>query len=77
MVCSDVRLQEAVLKSADLVILNNAFEFFCSLEEQAKYVCKQLMSAPAAFPQILYLCCQYSPFLFYTASYCIDLELFW
>ena len=34
---SDVRQQGSVLQSADLVILNNVFEFFCSLDEQAKY----------------------------------------
>ena len=35
-ICSDVRLQAAALQSADLIILNNVFEFFCSLEEQAR-----------------------------------------
>ena len=33
---SDVCLQAELLQSADLIILNNVFEFFCSLEEQAR-----------------------------------------
>lgn len=37
-ICSDVRLQANILQSSDLIILNNVFEFFNSLEEQARYV---------------------------------------
>ena len=33
---SDVRQQKNLLLAADVVVLNNAFEFFCSLAEQAE-----------------------------------------
>lgn len=35
-VCSDVLHQSKVLANADVIILHNVFEMFCSLEEQAK-----------------------------------------
>ena len=33
---ADVRHQAHLLQSADVIVMNNVFEFFCSLEEQAK-----------------------------------------
>jgi len=33
---SDVRQQKDLLLMADVVVLNNVFEYFCSLEEQAE-----------------------------------------
>ena len=33
---ADVRHQAQLLHTADVIIMNNVFEFFCSLEEQAK-----------------------------------------
>lgn len=32
----DVRHQAQLLHTADVIVLNNVFEFFCSLQEQAK-----------------------------------------
>ena len=37
-ICSDVLDQAEVLASADVIILHNVFEMFCSREEQAKLV---------------------------------------
>ena len=34
---ADVRHQAELLHTADVVVLNNVFEFFCSLEEQARW----------------------------------------
>ena len=33
---ADVRHQAELLHAADVIVMNNVFEFFCSLEEQAK-----------------------------------------
>ena len=33
---ADVRHQAQLLHTADVIVMNNVFEFFCSLEEQAK-----------------------------------------
>ena len=33
----DVRHQAQLLHSADVIVMNNVFEFFCSLQEQAKW----------------------------------------
>lgn len=34
----DICHQVELLHCADVIVMNNVFEFFCSLEEQAKYV---------------------------------------
>ena len=43
---NDVRHQAELLQHADVIVMNNVFEFFCSLEEQArwiKFICGWLM----------------------------------
>lgn len=37
-VCSDICNQASLLQEADVIVLNNVFEFFCSPEDQARYV---------------------------------------
>ena len=35
-VCSDVRQCTDLIQQADVIVMNNVFEFFLSLEEQAR-----------------------------------------
>ena len=35
-ICSDVCQQAELLQRADVIVLNNVFEFFCTQEEQAR-----------------------------------------
>lgn len=35
-VCSDICNQASLLQEADVIVLNNVFEFFCSPENQAR-----------------------------------------
>ena len=39
----DICNQPELIQCADVVVLNNVFEFFCTLEEQARLVCRQLL----------------------------------
>ena len=36
-ICSDICSQASLLQEADIIILNNVFEFFSSPEDQARY----------------------------------------
>ena len=37
-VCSDIRQQAALLQEADVIVMNNVFEAFLPLEDQARWV---------------------------------------
>lgn len=62
-VCSDICNQASLLQEADVIVLNNVFEFFCSPENQARLEKKTIryscVSTPSNHTVCDYMQCVY------------------